>query len=70
MGLSRDDGAFVVRGLREGRYYVVAVPPDVRVMSQSPDRELLEALKKVATEVVLHAGETRTIDLRVVGFEQ
>jgi hypothetical protein len=70
MGLSRDDGAFVVRGLREGRYYVVAVPPDVRVMPQSPDRELFEALKKVATEVVLNAGETRTVDLRVVKFEQ
>jgi len=70
MGLSRDDGAFVVRGLREGRYYVVAVPPEVRPTPQSADRELFEALKKVATEVVLHAGETRTVDLRVMKFEQ
>jgi protocatechuate 3,4-dioxygenase beta subunit len=70
VGLPRDDGAFVARGLREGRYYVVAVPPNVRVMPQSADRELFEALKKVATEVVLHAGETRTVDLRVVRFEQ
>lgn len=70
MGLSRDDGAFVLRGLREGRYYVVAVPAGFRVIPQSPDRELFEALKKVATEVVLNAGETRTVDLRVVKFEQ
>ena len=36
----------------------------------APDRRVLETLKKVATEVVVNRGDTRTIDLRVVRFEQ
>lgn len=63
------DGKYVMRGLREGRYYVVATPSGT-VTFQPPDRAFLEALKKVATEVVLNAGETRTVDLRVVRIEQ
>ena len=37
---------------------------------QAPDHGLMESLKKVATEVLLNPGETRTVDLRVVRFEQ
>ena len=70
IGLSKDDGTFAASGLREGRYYVVAVPPGFRINPQSADRELFDALKKIATEVVLNPGETRTVDLRVVKFEQ
>lgn len=68
----QEDGKFTTRGLREGRYYVVALPPGSVMIGgfQSPDRSLMESLKKVATEVVLNPGETRTVDLRVVRFEQ
>ena len=68
----QDDGKFTLRGLRDGRYYVVALPPGTVVLGgfQAPDRELMESLKKVGTEVVLNPGETRTVDLRVIRFEQ
>ena len=70
-GIAGDDGKFATRGLREGRYYVAAVPPNVVSFNpMQPDRQFLESLKKVATEVVLNAGETRTLELRVVRFEQ
>ena len=73
VGGSRDaDGKFTARGLRDGRYYVVALPPGVVMIGgfQPPDRSLMESLKKVATEVVLNPGETRTVELRLVRFEQ
>lgn len=56
----------------DGRYYVVAVPPGTVMIGgfQAPDRGLMESLKKVATEVLLNAGEIRTVDLRVTRFEQ
>jgi hypothetical protein len=68
----QDDGKFTTRGLRDGRYYVVALPPGTLMIGgfQPPDHALMESLKKVATEVVLNPGETRTVDLRVVRFEQ
>jgi hypothetical protein len=68
----QDDGKFTLRGLRDGRYYVVALPPGTVMIGgfQAPDRDLMESLKKVATEVVLNPGETRTVDLRVIRFEQ
>jgi hypothetical protein len=68
----QDDGKFTVRGLRDGRYYVVALPPGLVMIGgfQPPDHDLMESLKKVATEVVLNPGETRTVDLRVIRFEQ
>ena len=68
----QEDGKFTIRGLRDGRYYVVAVPPGPVMIGgfQAPDRGLMESLKKVATEVLLNPGETRTVDLRVVRFEQ
>jgi hypothetical protein len=69
--IGRDDGKFTMRGLREGRYYVVALSTTAMTLGmQRPDRELMESLKKVATAVVLDSGETRTVELRVVRMEQ
>ena len=67
--IGRDDGKFTTRGLREGRYYVAAVSTEIVISTLTPDRELLEGLRKVATDVVLNPGETRTIDLRVMRIE-
>jgi protocatechuate 3,4-dioxygenase beta subunit len=71
-GFMRDQNTFSVRGLRDGRYYVVAVPPNSIVFGgpQPPDRELFNQLKRVATEVVLNPGETRALELRLVRFDQ
>ena len=63
-------GRFVLPGLREGRYRVVALPVEMHVSMDQPDVELLEALNKVAIPVLVNAGETRTVDLRVVRFDQ
>ena len=57
-------------GLREGRYRVVAIPVETHISMDQPDVEFLEALKKVATPVFVNGGETRTVDLRLVRFEQ
>jgi hypothetical protein len=70
VGRPAKDGKFSIRGMREGRYRVVAVPVDVPFSPSSPDLELLEALKKVATPLLLNAGETRTVDLRFTRIEQ
>ena len=35
-----------------------------------PDVELLASVKKLGTAVVLSEAETRTVDLRVVRFDQ
>jgi protocatechuate 3,4-dioxygenase beta subunit len=66
------EGTFATQGLRDGRYYVIALPAGTAMMggSQALDRGFMEQLKKVATEVVLNPGETRTVDLRVVRIEQ
>jgi hypothetical protein len=64
-----DDGKFVLRGLRAGRYYAAAVPAGPLAGSSAPDREFLRALKATATEVMLNEGETRTVDLRLIRVE-
>ena len=65
-----DKGRYVLPGLREGHYRVVAVPVEMQISMDQPDVEFLEALKKVATPVLVNAGETRTVDLRLVRFDQ
>ena len=61
---------FTVRGLREGRYRVVAIPSYIPVPIAPPDVEFLEALKKVATPVFLNQGEKRVVELRLIRFDQ
>jgi len=65
------DGKFTVRGLREGRYYAAAVPPDVMAGFGQPTPEFLGALLAAgATAVTVNDGEIRTLDLRVLRFEK
>lgn len=64
--IPRDDGKFALRGLREGRYYAAAVTTEIPITTMTPDREFFEALRKVATDVILNPGEIRTVELRVV----
>lgn len=63
-------GAFMLPGLREGNYRVVAIPSDVGVGMNPPDVDLLEQLKKVATPVVLNLGERRRVELGLVRVER
>jgi hypothetical protein len=69
VGRPMKEGKFTLRGLREGRYRVVALPPDFILNTMSPDPQLLEQLSKFATPVVLNAGETRPLELRLTPFE-
>ena len=64
------DGKFVARGLREGRYYAAAIPLEVMANVGQPTPEFLKNLSDVATAVTLNAGEIRSLDLRLVRFEQ
>jgi hypothetical protein len=59
-----------LRGLREGRYRVAAIPSEVGMPLNPPDVELLEQLKKVAIPVVLNLGETRLVDVGLVSVER
>ena len=61
---------FVLRGLREGRYRVAAIPSEVGLPLNPPDVELLEQLKKVGIPVVLNLGETRLVDVGLVSVER
>jgi hypothetical protein len=65
-----EDGRFTLTGLREGSYFAVAIGPEAGEGLDQPTREFLESLSKVATRVVLNPGETRTVDLPLVRFEQ
>lgn len=64
------DGKYRFAGLREGRYFAVAIPLAIGMNAGQPTKEFLESLSKVATRVVLNPGETRTVDLPLVRFEQ
>ena len=68
-GLAKD-GKYKFAGLREGRYFAVAVPLALGMNAGQPTKEFLESLSKVATRVVLNPGETRTVDLPLVSFER
>ena len=62
---SARNGAFTMKGVREGRYRMAAVPADVRFSLAAPDVALLRRLRNVATPVVLNAGETRVLDVGI-----
>jgi hypothetical protein len=64
------DGTFTLRGLREGRYHAVAMAADPITTLSPPGAELLQEFSRFATAVTLNAGETRTLDLRVLRFEE
>ena len=68
-GLAQD-GRYKFVGLREGRYFAVAVPQALGMNASQPTKEFLESLSKVATRVVLNPGETRTVDLPLVSFDR
>ena len=68
-GLGKE-GRYQMAGLREGRYFAVAIPPELGMNMARPTAEFLETLSKVATRVLLNPGETRTVDLSLVRFEQ
>jgi hypothetical protein len=64
------EGRYTVMGLREGRYYAIAVPPELMMNIAQPSAEMLESLSKVATAVTLNPGEKRTVDLTLVRFQE
>jgi hypothetical protein len=64
------DGKFTASGLREGNYYVAAVPLELSMSLAQPTAEFLESLSKVATAVTLTAAEKRAVDLVVVRMQQ
>ena len=59
------DGRFVLRGLRAGRYHVVALPPGVRWDFQQIDKAALETYAADAIAVTLGEDERRQVDLRL-----
>lgn len=64
------DGAFTASGLREGSYYIAAVPLELSVSLAQPTAEFLESLSKVATAVTLNSAEKRRVDLTVLRMQQ
>jgi hypothetical protein len=64
------DGKFAINGLREGRYFAVALPMEASINITQPGVAFLETLSKIATPVVLNPGERRTLDLGVVRIPQ
>lgn len=64
------DGRFNVTGLRVGRYYAVALPPELSVGMMQPTAEFFESLSKVATAITLNADEKRTVELVVLRMER
>jgi hypothetical protein len=57
------DGRFVVHGLREGTYYIVAMRARAAAGMTEPSVPTLHALAAVAARVVVGDGETREIDV-------
>jgi hypothetical protein len=68
-GLTKE-GRYKFVGLRDGRYLAVAIPAEFATNMTQPTREFLESLSQVATRLILNAGETRTVDLPLIRFEQ
>jgi hypothetical protein len=60
------DGRFSIKGLRSGRYYLIALPPERSINAQAIDPATLEPLVKEATALVLGEEEQRQVDLKVV----
>lgn len=61
-----NDGRFSIKGLRSGRYYVIALPPERWFNAQAVDAATLEPLVKEATALVLGEEEQRQVDVKVV----
>jgi hypothetical protein len=61
------DGRFSINGLRSGRYYVIALPPERSFNAQAIDAATLESMVKDATVLVLGEEEQRQVDLKVAG---
>jgi hypothetical protein len=59
------DGRFSIKGLRGGRYYLIAVPLDRGLNSQNVDAAALEPLVKDATPLVLGDDDQRVVDLKI-----
>jgi hypothetical protein len=67
---SASRGAFTMKGLREGRYRLAAVPANARFTVAAPDMALLRRAKERATPVVLNPGDTRVVDVRLQRGDQ
>lgn len=65
-----EEGRFTLNGLREGRYYAAALPPELTLAALQPAAEFLESLSKAATPLTLNAGEKRVVDLVVLRMQQ
>ena len=61
------DGRFSIKGLRAGRYYLIALPPERSFNAQAIDAATLEPLVKEAALLVLGEEEQRNVDLKVAG---
>jgi Carboxypeptidase regulatory-like domain len=59
------DGRFSMKGLRSGRYYVIALPQGRTLNIQSVDAAALDALLREATPLIVGEDEQRVIDLKV-----
>jgi hypothetical protein len=57
-------GAFTIRNLLPGDYFVVAIDAALADNWQSP--ESLENLSRLATRITIGANEDRSLDLRMV----
>jgi hypothetical protein len=63
------EGRFLLRGLRPGRYYLIAVPPERGLSEQSVDAGILGSLVREATVLVLGEDEKRVVDLKLASKE-
>lgn len=60
------DGRFSIKGLRPGRYYLIALPPARAIDDQTVNAATLEPLVRDATALVLGEDEQRVVDLKLV----
>jgi Carboxypeptidase regulatory-like domain len=65
MTWSGRDGRFSIKGLRSGRYYVIALPQGRMLNQQSFDAASLEPLLREATAIIVGEDEQRVIDLKL-----
>jgi Carboxypeptidase regulatory-like domain len=69
IGWPNRDGRFSLQGLRPGRYYLIALPPERQIDDQSVDAAILGALVREATALVLGDDEQRVVDLKLASKE-
>lgn len=65
MTAASPDGKFVMPGLVDGRYYLVALPADSFHFSNSTPSDAFAALAREGTLIAIGEDETRTVDLRL-----